>query len=421
MDSLTVTGQIPLSGDVIVSGAKNSALKLMAATILAPGRSVLCNVPDILDVRTMSDVLSRMGAKIEWPEAGVLAIDTSELKPIETPYELVSKMRASIIVLGPMLARFGRARVAMPGGCNIGSRKIDMHLKGLERLGAKFEVEHGFIDGTLTDGEGCFLPLEFPSVGATENALMASVLIEGKTVIENAAREPEIVDLGRFLVAMGAKIEGLGTSTLEIDGVKTLAATEYRVIGDRVEAGTYLIAGAATQGEVTTIGVAADYLELLINKLLEAGAKVDADGERITVSMQGRPVAVDISTLPYPGFPTDLQAQFMAFLTVAEGISIVTENVFESRFMFADELNRMGSDIRIDGHHAIIRGVPSLSGAPVKAPDLRGGAALVIAAMMAEGVSEIRGCYHIDRGYESFADKMAGLGARIERKEYREG
>lgn len=413
MDSLYITGQIPLKGEIIASGAKNSALKLMAATILAPGLSTIRNVPRILDVETMAEVLRRLGANVEWIDDGVLDIDTTNLKCIETPYDLVAKMRASIIVLGPMLSRFGRARVAMPGGCNIGSRKIDMHLKGLEGLGARFGVEHGFIESTVDGFKGAFLPLEFPSVGATENIMMAAVLARGRTVIENAAREPEIEDLGRFLTAMGARIEGLGSATIEIEGVDSLNPVEYAVIGDRIEAGTYLIAAVATEGEVKVTGVKPEHLELLLSKLAETGAKVKTGKDWIMVFANKRPRAVDIATLPYPGFPTDLQAQFIALLVRAEGISIVTENVFESRFMFADEINRMGSDIKIDGHHAIIRGVDHLSGAPVNIPDLRGGAALIIAAMTAEGKSQLSNCHYVDRGYEHLTDKLTSLGAKV--------
>lgn len=416
MDSLYVTGQIPLKGEIKASGAKNSVLKLMAASILAPGTTIIHNVPKIVDVETMSEVLRHLGANVEWRDSGTLEIDTSDLAGIETPYDLVSKMRASIIVLGPMLARFKKAKVAMPGGCNIGSRKIDMHLRGLETLGAVFDVEHGFISASASVLTGCVIPLEFPSVGATENILMAAALAEGKTVIENAAREPEIVDLGKFLASMGANISGLGTTTIEIEGTDKLIPVEYSVIGDRIEAATYLIAGAATKGDVTVKGVNPDHLDLVTTKLCETGARIETGDDWLRVSTHERPLAVDISTLPYPGFPTDVQAQFIAYLTVADGISIVTENVFESRFMFADELNRMGSDIRIDGHYAIIKGVEKLSSAPVNMPDLRGGAALVIAAIMAEGVSELRGCHHLDRGYEALEAKFRQLGAKVERR-----
>jgi UDP-N-acetylglucosamine 1-carboxyvinyltransferase len=397
MDRLLVTGGAPLDGTVEITGAKNSALKLMAAAVLADGRFTLRNVPRIQDCITMVEVLEHLGVGTAWKQ-GELVLDTSEVRPAETPYELVSRMRASILVLGPLLARFGNAKVAMPGGCNIGSRAIDLHIKGLR---------------------GAIVNLDFPSVGATENVLMAAVAARGTTVIENAAREPELVDLAEFLVEMGARVEGVGTPTIEIEGVEAFGAVEHSVIPDRVEAGTYAIAICATGGRVVLSGARADHMDLVLSKIADAGADVLATEEGIAISMDRRARSVDLVTLPYPGFPTDLQPQMMALLASAEGTSIVTENVFESRFMFVDELNRMGADIRTEGHHAVIRGVERLSAAPVRALDIRAGAAMVIAALGADGVTEIEDLYHVDRGYQDLEAKLLGLGAQVRRERER--
>lgn len=415
MDRLLVTGGVPLRGSVRISGAKNSALKLQAAALLAEGRSVIRNVPRIQDCSTMAEVLEHLGAGVSWEE-DTLVLDTRGVRPLETPYELVSRMRASILVLGPLLARFGEAHVAMPGGCNIGSRKIDLHLRGLERMGARFEQEHGVLHARAGRLHGAVVSLDFPSVGATENVMMAAVAARGTTVIENAAREPELADLAAFLTAMGARIDGVGTPTIQIEGVETFVPVEHRVIPDRIEAGTFAIAACATRGEVVLEGARSDHLDLVLSKLAEAGADILTTGDGFAVSMSGRPRAVDLVTLPYPGFPTDLQPQMMAMLAAAEGTSIVTENVFESRFMFVDELNRMGADIRTEGHHAVIRGVERLSAAPVRALDIRAGAAMVIAALSAEGVTVVEEMYHVDRGYEGFETKLAALGALVERE-----
>jgi UDP-N-acetylglucosamine 1-carboxyvinyltransferase len=415
MDRFVVTGGTPLSGTVPIAGAKNSALKLMAAALLAPGRSVLHNVPRIQDCVTMVEVLEHLGAAAAWTD-GTLLIDTSDVQPRETPYDLVRRMRASILVLGPLLARFGHARVAMPGGCNIGSRKIDLHVRGLEKMGARFDSEHGFFEATTGGLRGAVISLDFPSVGATENALMAAVAARGTTVIENAAREPELVDLASFLTAMGAKIEGVGTPTIEIEGVDAFEPVEHTVIADRVEAGTFAIAACATGGSVVLDGARGDHMDLVFAKLADAGADILVTEEGVAVSLQTRPKAVDLVTLPYPGFPTDLQPQIMALLASADGTSIVTENVFESRFMFVDELNRMGADIRTEGHHAVIRGVDRLSAAPVRALDIRAGAAMVIAALAADGVTEIEDMYHVDRGYQDFETKLSRLGAAVRRE-----
>jgi UDP-N-acetylglucosamine 1-carboxyvinyltransferase len=415
MDRLLVTGGTSLRGTVPIAGAKNSALKLMAAALLADGRTTIHNVPRIQDCRTMVEVLEHLGAACAW-EDGTLVVDTTSLESLETPYELVSRMRASILVLGPLLARFGRARVAMPGGCNIGSRKIDLHVRGLEKMGARFSSEHGYLEGTTDGLRGAYVTLDFPSVGATENVLMAAVAARGTTVIENAAREPELADLATFLTSMGARIEGVGTPTIEIEGVADFAPVEHTVIPDRVEAGTFAIAACVTGGSVVLSGARADQMDLVFSKLADAGADVLATEGGVAVSMDRRPVAVDLVTLPYPGFPTDLQPQMMALLAIADGTSIVTENVFESRFMFVDELNRMGADIRTEGHHAVIRGAERLSAAPVRALDIRAGAAMVVAALAADGETVIEDMYHVDRGYQDFEAKMTALGARVRRE-----
>jgi UDP-N-acetylglucosamine 1-carboxyvinyltransferase len=415
MDRLLVTGGNRLSGTVRVNGAKNSALKLMAASLLADGTTVVENVPRIVDCLTMAEVLEHLGAKVAW-DGSTLTVDTTEASGVETPYELVRKMRASIIVLGPLLARYGRARVAMPGGCNIGSRKIDLHLKGFERMGVEFSSSHGYLEAVAKELRGAFVTLDFPSVGATENLLMAAVGASGRTVIENAAREPEIQDLAAMLTEMGAKIEGAGTTSIEVEGTDGFTAVCHRTVPDRIEAGTFATAACVTQGDVLIEDVRAEHLDLVVDKLVELGAKVEPEETGLRVSMQGRPLAVDLVTLPYPGFPTDLQPQIMAVLAVARGTSIVTENVFESRFMFVDELNRMGADIRTEGHHAVIRGVERLSAAPVRALDIRAGAAMIVAALAADGTTEVHDLYHVDRGYEGFDQRLAALGADVRRE-----
>jgi UDP-N-acetylglucosamine 1-carboxyvinyltransferase len=385
----------------------------MAAALMAPGTSRITNVPDISDVETMGDVLEGLGAKVS-REDHALSIDASTLTSFEAPYELVAKMRASISVLGPLIARVGQAHVAMPGGCNIGSRKIDMHIRGLEGLGVEITMGHGFIHAAAPGGlKGTHVALDFPSVGATENLLMASVLAEGTTTIENAAREPEIQDLANFLIGMGARIEGVGSTFMTVEGVEELTPGEHSVVGDRIEAGTFLVAGAIGGGPVTVSGFDPMHLDMVLTKLGQAGCVVDRAEGSVSVSSAGRLQCTDIQTLPYPGFPTDMQAQFMALMALSNGSCIITENVFENRFMFADELSRMGAEVRIEGHHALIKGVDALSGAPVRSPDLRAGAALVLAALAAEGETRISDVHHIERGYESFVDKMVSLGADI--------
>ena len=413
MASIIVKGGRPLSGAVRVGGAKNSALKLMAAALLAPGESQIGNVPEISDVAVMAQVLERLGARVS-REDHCLHVDATNIASMETPYELVAQMRASIIVLGPLLARFGHARVAMPGGCNIGSRKIDMHIRGLQHLGVQIDFEHGYIEASVPRGlTGAHVILDFPSVGATENLLMAAVMASGTTVIENAAREPEIGDLVEMLRSMGARIEGKDSPSLTIEGVSTLKSADHVTIGDRIEAGTLLAAGAITSGRVTVGGFDPRHLEIVIAKMADAGCEFEFTPDGVTVSRSAGLRPVDISTLPFPGFPTDMQAQFMALMSIAEGSCVITENVFESRFMFADELKRMGADIDIEGHRAIVRGVAHLEGAPVRCPDLRGGAALVIAGLAAEGETRADDVHHIMRGYEDLTGKLQSLGADV--------
>jgi UDP-N-acetylglucosamine 1-carboxyvinyltransferase len=408
----------PLQGTIPVEGAKNSALKLMAASLLIEGVTTLTNVPDIADVGVMAEALSALGVVISHPGPHAIQLDATELTSHRAPYEVVAKMRASTAVLGPLVARSGRASVALPGGCNIGSRKIDMHISGLEMLGATCTIAHGFIDADAPQGlRGTTVDLAFPSVGATENLIMAAVLAKGRTIVNNAAREPEICDLVDFLNDAGARIEGRGTATLTIEGVKRLAPIEHRVIGDRIVAGTLIVAACMAGGPLTVEGFDPHHLGIVLDKLEQTGAMIERRVDSVTADRGADTTAVDIQTLPFPGFPTDMQAQMMAYLTQASGNSIVTENVFENRFMFADEIGRMGADIRIEGHYARVKGDTRLSGAPVVAPDLRGGAALILARLVAEGTTDVSDIYHIDRGYEGFCEKLNSVGAHIERIE----
>jgi UDP-N-acetylglucosamine 1-carboxyvinyltransferase len=415
--SYILKGPTHLNGEVTISGAKNATLKLMAASLMIPGEVVLTRVPSIRDVFLMAQVLERLGAKVAFND-GRLTIDCSDEPAEETPYELVTRMRASIQVLGPLLARLGRARVAMPGGDAIGSRPIDLHVQGLERMGAKFTAEHGYVEGMAHRLRGTRVLLEFPSVGATENLLMAAATADGTTVIENAAREPEIQDLAAFLRAAGADIRGEGTPTIEIRGVRGLGAIEHEVIPDRIEAGTYAIGAAATRGDITLKDMRPDHMELPLNKLEDIGAEVQRGDDEVRIAMSRRPSSMDLVTLPYPGFPTDLQPPMMVLLAQADGSSILTENVFEARFLFVDELNRMGSHIRVEGHHAVIRGVERLSGAPVRSPDIRAGAALVLGGLCADGPTEVFDEGHIERGYEDFERKLNELNAGISVREH---
>jgi UDP-N-acetylglucosamine 1-carboxyvinyltransferase len=414
MERIVVTGGARLEGEVTVPGAKNSVLKLMAAALLAPGTTTLTAVPDILDVAIMSELLERLGCTVT-REGRTLTLDVPERPGHEADYDLVRRMRASITVLGPLLARCGEAKVALPGGDAIGSRGLDMHVSGLERLGASVVVEHGYLVAKAPRLSGASLWLDFPSVGATETLLLAAVLAEGVTTLDNAAREPDVVDLCEFLVAMGARIDGLGSSTLTIEGVDELRPTTHATLPDRIVAGTWAVAACLTRGDVLVRGGRTDHLEVPLDKLVASGAHVDVGDGGFRIRMPDRPRAVDVVTLPYPGFPTDLQPMVLTLNAVAEGTAMVTENVFEARWMFVNELVRLGADVRTDGHHAVVRGKPFLSGAPVTAHDIRAGAALVLAGLVADGVTEVHEVYHVDRGYEGFVESLRVLGAEIER------
>lgn len=421
MDRVIVRRSGPLEGTVPISGAKNSVLKLMAATTLASGHYVLRNVPRITDVDCMADLLRSMGMRVWWDEAppptptspSVLHVECPDEIVPEAPYELVEAMRASIVVLGPLLARFGRARVALPGGDDFGSRPIDMHLKALEELGATFEARHGYIEASADGLRGTRLLLEFPSVGATENALMAAVLAKGTTVLDNAAREPEIADLAAFLNRMGATVLGAGSSTITVEGVEELSPVEHTVIPDRVEAATFLAAVGIAGGEITLQGARPDHMDMIVVKLGEMGMRISPTNDGLWAMASRRLTSVDISTLPYPGLATDYKPLLVAMLATADGVGIVTENIFHGRFRYVDELVRMGADVRTEGHHAVVRGQPMLSGAPVRSPDIRAGAALVIAALRAEGETVVSDAEHIERGYERFVDKLRAVGADV--------
>jgi UDP-N-acetylglucosamine 1-carboxyvinyltransferase len=426
MDSLIVEKSPPLSGEVIISGAKNAALPIMAATLLCSRPLVLENIPVLADIQAMERLLCSMGLETRHDaEHKTFEVDPSRLRWPEAPYDLVRKMRASFFVLGPLVGRYREAKVSLPGGCAIGSRPVNIHLDALESLGVEIEVEHGYVIADGKNLHGGRVNLEFPSVGATENALCAAALAPGESVIENAAREPEVTDLADFLVAAGAKIEGQGSSSLHVQGVEGLALERYRIIPDRIEAGTYLAAGAITRGNIRVRHCIPGHLNAFLAELGQTGVKLtsepEGDGlETIVLESNGPVQAVDeVVTLPYPGFPTDLQAQMMALLTVAEGTSIVKETIFENRYMHVSELNRMGADIHLEGNTAVVRGVKSLSGSPVMASDLRASVALAISGLVAEGKTEVLRVYHIDRGYEKVEEKLGGLGARIQRSRER--
>ena len=410
-----VVGGARLAGEVQVTGAKNSVLKLMAASLLAEGTSRLTAVPGIYDVPVMASLLETLGCTVV-QEPGAVEVTVPAEPGFEAGYELVRRIRGSIAVLGPLVARCGRARVALPGGDAIGSRPLDMHIAGLVKLGASVEVEHGYVVATAPRLTGASVWLDFPSVGATENLLMAAVLAKGTTVIDNAAREPEIVDLCTMLGQMGASIGGVGTSTLVVDGVDALRPVAHETVADRIVAGTWAIGAVMTRGDVRVRGGRAEHLEVPLDKLVAAGATVDVEPGGFRVRMEGRPRAVDLVTLPYPGFPTDLQPMFLALDAVAEGTAMATENVFESRWMYVDELRRLGADVRTDVKHAVVRGRELLSGAPVRAHDIRAGAGLVLAALVAEGVTELSEAQHIDRGYEGFVESLVRLGADVRRE-----
>ncbi|HET6699342.1 MAG TPA: UDP-N-acetylglucosamine 1-carboxyvinyltransferase [Nocardioidaceae bacterium] len=411
----------PLTGTVRVGGAKNSALKLMAAALLAPGRTVVDNVPEISDVEVMARLLEHLGCQVVVARAGTsgtVTIDVPEQLEPEAPYDLVRRLRASISVLGPLVARCGRARVALPGGDNIGSRGLDMHIRGLEELGARVRVEHGFVVAEVPHRlAGSSLWLDFPSVGATENLLMAAVLTPGTTVIDNVAREPEIADLCEMLVAMGAAIDGVSSSTLVVEGVARLRPVRHSTVSDRIVAGTWAFAAAMAGGDLHVEAGRAHHLDIVLDKLTGSGAELDADPSGFRIRVDRRLDAFDVVTLPYPGFPTDLQPFAMALAAVADGTAMITENVFEARFMFAQELARLGADLRIDGHHAVVRGRPRLSGAPVVAHDIRAGAALVLAGLAADGTTTVAASRHIDRGYPRFVEALQALGVDIDRVE----
>jgi UDP-N-acetylglucosamine 1-carboxyvinyltransferase len=416
VDKLQIQGGVPLEGEVRISGAKNAALPILAATLLAEGTVSVGNVPHLQDVTTMIELLGRMGVSVTIDDKMRVEVDAGTIRDHVAPYELVRTMRASILVLGPLLARFGNADVSLPGGCAIGARPVNIHVDGLRQLGADILIENGYIRARASRLRGARLVLETVTVTGTENLVMAATLAEGETIIENAAREPEVVDLADFLNAMGAKIRGAGTDTIVIQGVERLTGASYDVLPDRIETGTYLVAGAITGGRVRVKGTRPDHLDAVVAKLREAGAKIEVGDSWITLDMGGRrPRAVDIRTAPYPAFPTDMQAQFAALNTVAEGVGAVTETIFENRFMHMLEMRRLGADIRIEGSTAIIRGVPKLTAAPVMATDLRASASLVLAGLIAQGATEIHRIYHIDRGYECIEEKLEQLGARIKR------
>ena len=416
-DRFRVHGGASLRGDVSIEGAKNSVLKLMAVTLLAPGKSTINNVPDIADVSMMIELLESLGCSISHDrQKRSVTIDVPQNPGHRAEYEIVRKLRASINVLGPLVARLHRAEVALPGGDAIGSRGLDFHTKGLVALGAQAHNEHGYIIASAPHGlKGAPVELEFPSVGATENIMTAAVLASGTTILDNAAREPEIVDIGNFLIAMGADIEGLGTPTITIRGVSSLHSATHTAIPDRIVTGTWAFAAAMTQGDISIHGARSEHLELPLEKLVASGAIVTATSDGIRVKMDRRPTAIDVATLPYPGFPTDLQPFVITLNSIAEGDALVTENVFEGRFMFVNELIRLGAKIRVDGHHASITGAPRLSAAPVMASDIRTGAGLVLAGLVSDGVTFVEGAYHVDRGYPNFAEQLQKLGADVTR------
>ena len=417
MEKLVIRGGNKLVGTVKISGAKNAVLPLIAATLLGTSPSTLEQVPDLEDVRTFSQVLRHLGVGVEYNKAEhMLYVDSTNISTCEAPYELVRKMRASFLIMGPLLARYGHSKISLPGGCAIGTRPIDLHLKGFEALGATVDIGHGYIEAKAPNGlTGARIYLDFPSVGATENIIMAASMAKGQTILENAAHEPEIVDLANYLNTMGAKIRGAGTDVIKIEGVSELTGKTYEVIPDRIEAGTFMVAAAMTGGDLYVQNALPEHLKPVIAKLKEAGVTIEEDTNGIRVKSDGVLKAVDIKTLPYPGFPTDMQAQFMAMTTVSHGTSVVSETVFENRFMHVDELKRMGANIKIEGRSAVVEGLATLTGCPVKATDLRAGAALVLAGLVANGETEVGYLHHIDRGYDDLVSKLCGVGADIKR------
>lgn len=415
MDKLVIEGGVPLDGDIAISGAKNSALPLMAATLLAPGRHTFTNVPRLRDIRTMERLLRHMGAQTDHQDT--LIIDTTQIIRPEAPYELVKTMRASVLVLGPLAARYGRARVSLPGGCAIGARPINLHLRGLEAMGARIELVGGYVHVECDRLRGTEFTFDQVTVTGTENLMMAACLADGETVLENAAREPEVVDLADYLRTMGARIEGLGTAILRIHGVESLRPGTHRVIPDRIETGTYLVAAGITGGRLRLTRCRPDHVDAVIRKLRAAGMTITEDGETLIAEAPGGPIrSVDATTWPYPGFPTDMQAQFMALMSIGNGVSVIKEQIFENRFMHVSELRRLGADIVLDGRSAVVRGVPYLSGAPVMATDLRASASLVLAGLAARGRTDVSRIYHLERGYENLDGKLQAVGARIRRE-----
>ena len=414
LNKIIVTGGTRLEGNITISGAKNAVLPIIVAALLSNEKCVIHDTPRLADVETICEVLAILGANINF-QGNTLEIDSRHINSYEAPYDYVRKMRASFLVMGPLLARLGRAKISMPGGCAIGTRPIDLHLKGFEALGAQISSGHGYIEAKADKLIGAKIYLDFPSVGATENIMMAATLAKGTTIIENAAEEPEIVDLSNFLNSMGANVKGAGTNVIKIEGVESLGSTTHTVIPDRIEAGSFLVAGAITGGNLLLENVIVDHLKPMIAKLEESGVKIFEENNGLRVIGNGLIKAVDIKTLPYPGFPTDMQAQFMSLMAKAHGTSLVTETIFENRFMHADELKRMGADIKIEGRSAVIEGSKPLTGCPVKASDLRAGAALILAGLVAEGQTEISCIEHIDRGYEDIVGKLAKVGANIKR------
>lgn len=416
MEKLIINGGRRLEGRVKISGAKNAVLPIIAATLLGQSPSMLEEVPDLEDVRTISEVLCQLGVKVKSNSDNTLYVDTTKIASCEAPYELVRKMRASFLIMGPLLARCGQSKISLPGGCAIGTRPIDLHLKGFEALGAQIEIGHGYIEAKAPQGlRGARIYLDFPSVGATENIIMAASMAKGQTILENPAHEPEIIDLANYLNVMGAKIRGAGTNVIKIEGVDRLEGKNYTIIPDRIEAGTYMVAAAMTRGDVYIENAISEHLKPVIAKLKEAGVMIEEGISGIRVACDRRTKAVDIKTLPYPGFPTDMQAQFMAMQAVSEGTGIVTETVFENRFMHVDELKRMGANIKIEGRTSVVEGVESLTGCQVKATDLRAGAAMVLAGLVADGETQVGCIHHIDRGYDDLVRKLCTLGADIRR------
>jgi UDP-N-acetylglucosamine 1-carboxyvinyltransferase len=415
VEKIVIQGGRPLQGTVRVSGAKNAALPLLFATLLAPGTHRLSNVPGLRDIDTTEQLLTILGGRVE-RDGDIFTINSDNIRSDEAPYDLVRTMRASFLVLGPLLARVGHARVSLPGGCAIGARPIDLHLKGLEALGAEISLDHGYVEAKADRLRGARICFDFPTVGGTENLMMAAVLAEGVTVLENAAREPEIIDLANALISMGAKIEGAGTANVTIEGVSELKPLEYKVMPDRIEAGTYMIAAAMTGGDIRIVDARLSHMEAFVGKLREAGVEVIEEGDAVRVRRSGPIRSINIKTQPHPGFPTDMQAQFMALMTLGDGTSVISETVFENRFMHVCELQRLGADITIDGHVATVKGMTDLCGAPVMATDLRASASLVLAALAAENTTEIGRIYHLDRGYEKLEEKLKSLGAIIERQ-----